>query len=272
MENELYNLWQTLGTAPYHFPITQEQWKESMSYDQDSEGRKLFWELRTRQTEHGFVQYGTTAFGFDQNGEISENIHHHVIRMLYFSADHPEEGQKLLDDAMCELGSEQSVYAFFHYFGMSICARHGKLHESSPHVEKLLLENGFVVEHENVYYSKTLTEQMSTSNQIRLIWKSPSPGDCREFAAVCDGQEIGWGQVHFLPQGDIAYLRWIYIDEKQQHKGYGTAVMEQLFSELYRMGIRRFDTDTALSNLAAQGYYKKTGFSNWGITRSYYTK
>ena len=48
--------------------------------------------------------------------------------------------------------------------------------------------------------------------------------------------------------------------------------MKQLFAELYQMGIRRFDTDTALSNTAAQGYYEKTGFTNAGITRSYYTK
>jgi ribosomal protein S18 acetylase RimI-like enzyme len=47
--------------------------------------------------------------------------------------------------------------------------------------------------------------------------------------------------------------------------------MKQLFKQLYDMGIRQFDTDTALSNTAAQGYYEKTGFTNAGITRSYYT-
>lgn len=77
--------------------------------------------------------------------------------------------------------------------------------------------------------------------------------------------------MHFLPQGDIAYLRWIYIDEKKQHQGFGTAVMQSMFSDLFQMGIRRFDTDTALSNRIAQQYYEKNGFTNDGITRSYYT-
>ena len=153
---------------------------------------------------------------------------------------------------------------------MSACARHGKLHESSPHVEKLLLDNSFLVEHENVYYARTLTEQDAAPNRVSLNWKALSEGNCREFAASQNGTEVGWGQVHFLPQKDIAYLRWIYVDEKHQHQGLGTAIMGQLFAELYQMGIRRFDTDTALSNTVAQQYYEKTGFTNEGITRSYY--
>ena len=54
--------------------------------------------------------------------------------------------------------------------------------------------------------------------------------------------------------------------------GIGTKVMYALFQTLYDMGIRRFDTDTALDNIAAQKYYEKCGFRNEGITRSYYTK
>jgi ribosomal protein S18 acetylase RimI-like enzyme len=95
-------------------------------------------------------------------------------------------------------------------------------------------------------------------------------GSCREFAALMDSREIGWGQVHFLPQGDIAYLRWIYIDESCQHQSFGTQVMRSLFAQLYNMGIRRFDTDTARNNMIAQSYYEKNGFLNEGITRSYY--
>lgn len=110
------------------------------------------------------------------------------------------------------------------------------------------MENGFIVEHENVYYARELRQEDGGDDRIKLTWKELSPGGCREFAAVCDGQEVGWGQVHFLPQGEIAYLRWIYIDEKRQHAGLGTAVMRQLFAQLYQMGIRRFDTDTAINN------------------------
>ncbi len=241
-----------------------------MYEDIDSEGRKLFTELITESINEGMIQYGTTAFGFDRNGEISDSIHYNVIRILGFSQE--STGTELIHAALAHFPKEERVYAFFHYFGMSACGRHGKLHESQQHVEKLLLENGFIVEHQNVYYSRPLSEQDRPCQKISLTWKELSPGSCREFAAVSGGQEIGWGQVHFLPQGDIAYLRWIYIDPEKQHHGFGSAILQRLFAELCQIGIRRFDTDTALENTIAQAYYEKNGFSNKGITRSYYTK
>lgn len=268
--NELFSLWRRNSTSPCNFPMMEAVWLASMYADIDSDGRKLFDTLETKATGSGLIQYGHTAFRFDGSGEISEAIHYPVIRFLCF--DDPQDGQRLLDDALADLGGEDRIYAFFHYFGMSACGRHGKLHEKDRHVETLLLKNGFVVEHENVYYARTLTSRDSANETITLRWGKLSPGGCREFAAVSDGQEIGWGQVHFLPQGDIAYLRWIYIDEQKQHQGLGTATMHSLFAALYNMGIRRFDTDTALNNAIAQRYYEKTGFTNEGITRSYFTK
>lgn len=272
MQQTLFDLWRSLHTAPYHFPMTEADWSDSMYHDVDSDGRVLFSQLFTEATPHGLIQYGHTAFGFDEQGALSDQIHHPVIRVLAFDAAQPQEGEALLQKALAFFGNTGRIHAFFHYFGMSVCARHGKLHQHDAHVEKLLLDHGFTVEHENVYYARTLSGNESCEKQLTLLWKARSGGDCREFAAVWEGQEIGWGQVHFLPQGDIAYLRWIYIDEKRQHQGFGTAIMQTLFRELYKMGIRRFDTDTALDNLSAQGYYEKTGFENCGITRSYYTK
>lgn len=105
-----------------------------------------------------------------------------------------------------------------------------------------------------------------------LVWQPLSRGNCRDFAASINAQEVCWGQVHFLPQGDIAYFRWIFTEESMQHRGIGTLVMKSLFSDLFAMGIRRFDTDTMPSNTVAQHYYKKNGFTGEGITRSYYTK
>lgn len=268
--NKAYALWRRLNKAPFHFPMTEEIWKESMYLDVDSDGNLLFDDLKTVVTDHGMIQYGHTAFGFDDSGSISNRIHHPVIRFLCFDA--PEDGEKLLDNAMTELGTGQRIYAFFHYFGMSACGRHGKLHEKDAHVEKLLLSRGFTVEHENVYYARNLSESDIPAGEILLRWQPLSPGSCRNFAAVQDGVEVGWGQVHFLPQGDIAYLRWIFVDEQFQHQGIGSAMMKSLFAELFAMGIRRFDTDTALNNRIAQKYYEKTGFTNCGITRSYDTK
>lgn len=276
MANSVFTFWREHNRAPYHFPMDEATWTLSREADIDNEGRPLFSSLKSEVTRDragnitALIEYGKTAFGFDASGEISSQVHYPVIRTLCFDETHTEDGRKLLQSALNAFCEEARVYAFFHYFGMSACARHGKLHESSPHVEKLLLDNGFLVEHENVYYARSLTEQDAAPNRVSLTWRDLSAGNCREFAASQNGTEVGWGQVHFLPQKDIAYLRWIYVDEKHQHQGLGTAIMGQLFAELYQMGIRRFDTDTALSNTVAQQYYEKTGFTNEGITRSYY--
>lgn len=270
MDAKQFNLWRSLSRAPYHFPMDAQTWEASMFHDHDSDGRPLFLELHTSTQDHGMIQYGYTAFGFDQAGGISAEVHYPVIRFLAF--EDIRVGQQLLDIAMNYFGSGQRIHAFFHCFGMSACGRHGKLHESDAHVQRLLLGNGFIVEHENVYYSCVLNGEELASDSIELLWKDPNAGECREFAAVSDGCEIGWGQVHFLPQGDIAYLRWIYIDGTRQNRGHGTAVMQSLLSALFEMGIRRFDTDTALDNAVAQHYYEKNGFIREGITRSFYTK
>lgn len=280
----MFDFWYKHTHAPYVFPMSENIWNDSYTSDVDSDGRKLFDDLTLQYScvgipqrgtsdrpFNGLILFGKTAFGFDGSGEISDTVHYNVIRDICFDPRSPEVGQKLLDAALSAFPKDERVYAYFHYFGMSACARHGKLHESQSHIAKLLLDNGFIVEHENVYYSRRLNETAPDTG-ITLHWKDPSPGGCREFAANLDDQEVCWGQVHFLPQGNIAYLRWIFTDGNRQHQGIGTRVMEQLFAELYSMGIRRFDTDTALDNLPAQHYYEKTGFRNEGITRSYYTK
>lgn len=274
-----FTYWQNTHNAPCHFPVSEDQWYTSVHDDVDSNGKKLFDKLVVRYSRpqggplgvfNGMIAYGTTAFGFNEKGELCDDVHHKVIRDLCFDATTPKIGQDLLDAAMADLGQSECIYAFFHYFGMSACARHGKLHESQRHIHDLLLRNGFCVEHENVYYARELTDLDVADKGPGIAWRDLNAGGCREFAAIADGDEIGWGQVHFLPQGHIAYLRWIYIDEKRQHQGLGTATMRTLCAQLYQMGITRFDTDTALQNTAAQGYYEKTGFANKGITRSYY--
>lgn len=272
---ELFAFWQNTHRAPYHFPMDAPIWEESMYRDHDSDGRLLFAELNTEILEsdgiRGMIQYGKTAFGFDDAGEISGNVHYPVIRTLCFDPQCPQDGQILLDAAKEYFQNEPRIYAYFHYFGMSACGRHGKLHEKDRHIEQLLLENGFTIEHENVYYAKELTGEEASPEAVHLQWRELSSGGCREFAASVDGKEVCWGQVHFLPQADTAYLRWIYTDGSQQHRGIGSAVMQCLFAQLYRMGIRRFDTDTALDNTIAQSYYEKNGFIHQGITRSYFT-
>lgn len=140
---DLFTIWQKYCSAPYSFPVSFEDWAVSFEKDVDSDGRTLFDQLHIFRTDHGFVQYGITAFGFDENGEISQKVHHRIIRLLHFSTSHPQEGAHLLRTAMDALENKERIYAFFHYFGMSVCARHGKLHQSGNH-QKLLykISNG----------------------------------------------------------------------------------------------------------------------------------
>ena len=62
-----------------------------------------------------------------------------------------------------------------------------------------------------------------------------------------------------------------YVNENITGKGIGTKCMNALKQWLYQKGIKRLDTDTAISNLTAQHYYEKNGFTREGITRSYYS-
>ena len=149
--------------TPYFFDVDFEDWRNSFESDIDGEGRELFKELKVKAVYDddvlsGFVQYGKTAFGFADNGEISSEISYPVIRNLYFKKDRQDAGQMLLDEAMNSFDSNERVYAFFHYFGMTCFARHGKVFESHTHIDNLLREQGFEVEHENVYYSSVLSE------------------------------------------------------------------------------------------------------------------
>lgn len=72
--NDIYNF--HLGfEVPYFFSVDFEYWKKSFTEDIDGEGRRLFKELNTKVVYDndklvGFIQYGKTAFGFAENGEI----------------------------------------------------------------------------------------------------------------------------------------------------------------------------------------------------------
>ena len=155
---EVYQ-YQLRFSTPYFFPTDYQILEKSFLRDVDGEGRTLFKELSVKGAYDdgqlvGFVQYGKTAFGFDENGEISSDISYCIIRNLYFGRE--DAGQLLLKEALDAFSPSEKVYAFFHYFGMSCFARHGKLFEHHAHIEALLKKNGFEIEHENVYYSSVL--------------------------------------------------------------------------------------------------------------------
>lgn len=258
--------------TPYFFETSFEAWKRSFESDIDGEGRTLFKELMVKavydeNTLLGFVQYGKTAVGFDSSGEITDEISYQVIRNLYFVKGRNEVGELLLSEAMKNFKAEERVYAFFHYFGMSCFARHGKLFENNEHIDAMLKENGFEVEHENVYYSSVLSD--CEKSEVVVVAGDLTNGNQQYIDFKMDGVQVGGCEVHYL-NDFVAYLRWVYVNGDIVGKGIGTKCMNSLKTYLYEKGVKRFDTDTALGNIIAQHYYEKNAFYREGVTRSYY--
>lgn len=259
--------------APFFITKDYNVWKNSFEADVDGQGRKLFKELCVKVAYDGdevvgFIQYGKSALGFDEQGEISSDVTYNIIRNLYFNHDRADVGEKLLKEALDAFGTSEKVYAFFHYFGMSCFARHGKLSERHEHIEELLKRNGFETEHENVYYSSVFT-----GNEVSEVVIKPydmTKGNQQYIDFILSDNQVGGCEIHFLDEKN-AYLRWIYVNENITGKGIGTKCMNALKQWLYQKGIKRLDTDTAISNLTAQHYYEKNGFTREGITRSYYS-
>jgi len=259
---------------PYNYTPAFEEWQKSFLNDNDGDGRTLFSSLTVSgaylgEKLIGFIQYGRTAFGFDENGELSDKVSYPVIRSFYFSEARKDAGLMLLNEAITVLSEPSDrIYAFFHYFGMSCYARHGKLSEKFGHIHDLLIENGFSTEHENVFYSSRLSGE--TAANIKLNPHGITAGGQQYFDFILNGNTVGGCEIHFLEQKDTAYLRWIFINENLRGSGIGSESMAALKTDLFKKGIRRFDTDTALTNTSAQRFYEKNDFLNEGLTRSYY--
>lgn len=259
--------------VPYFIQTDFENWQESFENDVDGEGRPLFRKLYGKaaydgDTLIGFIQHGNTAFGFDDSGEISKDVSYSVIRSLYFDKGREDAGKLLLEAAMNEFDTAGQVYAFFHYFGMSCFARHGKLFEKFDWIKELLHQYGFVIEHENVYYSVDVRD--GVCSEVELIVHDLTAGDQQIFDFFLDGKQVGGCEVHYLPARETVFLRWIYVNGEVQNQGIGSKCMTALKGYLHEKGMVRLDTDTALDNPRAQHYYEKNGFTREGITRSYY--
>lgn len=259
---------------PYNYKPDFDAWKKSYLFDIDGEGRTLFSELTTAAAYldnmlAGFILYGKTAFGFDDCGNFSDKISYPVIRSFYFSEAQKEAGAMLLGEAVDALsGNAHRIYAFFHYFGMSCYARHGKLSENFGYIHDLLIQTGFAAEHENVFYSSRLSGGYNA--KVKLKWHGVTASGQQYCDFILNGATIGGCEIHFLEHTDIAYLRWIFINENLRGSGIGSESMSALKADLFKKGILRFDTDTALTNTVAQHFYEKNNFVNEGLTRSYY--
>lgn len=269
---QIYN-YQMNFSVPYFFSVDFDTWKKSFMEDIDGEGRTLFKELWVKAAYEGdrvvgFIQYGKTAFGFNDNGDISSEISYPVIRNFYFNKDREDAGKLLLDDAMEYFKTSEKVYAFFHYFGMSCFARHGKLFENYNYIANLLEERGFMIEHENVYYSLVLKDTKSAN--VQIVPHNLTKGNQQYIDFMLEGEQVGGCEVHYIDNAGAVYLRWIYVNDNITGRGIGSKCMGSLKHWLHQKGYTRFDTDTALSNEIAQYYYEKNEFIREGITRSYY--
>lgn len=258
--------------APNFFSTDYRTWEKSFLDDTDGDGRPLFKALSVKAAYDenelvGFVQYGKTAFGFDDQGDISASVSYCVIRNLYFDRTNAQAGLLLLKEAMAAFENADKVYAFFHYFGMSCFARHGKLFEQHTHIESLLKQNGFETEHENVYYSSILNG--NGVSEVTVVPHAVTKGNQQYIDFSLSGGQVGGCEIHLLDE-KTAYLRWIYVNDPITGRGIGTKCMVALKDWLYQNGVTRFDTDTALSNTVAQHFYEKNSFTREGITRSYY--
>lgn len=274
-ELELFNYFiSSRSNVPYYFPVSFEHWHESMFNDCGDDEKPLFSELETHLLVNsgaieGFIQFGLTSFAFGENGENDYSHKYCVIRNIHYIKG-AENANLLLDKAteyFDKLGVKKQ-YAFFHFFGMSCYARQGKLHDSEFYIETLLEKYGYLKEHENVYYSKPL-QQISSHTAFEIVFLYSNNG--QEISFMRGNEKVGGCEISFVPFSDICFLKWIYIDDKYSHQGLGTKCMNKLFYELHQKGITRLDTDTADINVNAQGYYVKTGFTDMGRMRSYYT-
>lgn len=276
-KKELYGYYcEESKQIPYWFPVDFENWEKSMFGDTDSEGDTLFSSLETYVARAngeivGFVQFGISDFIFALDGSKDKTKKAGIIRTLYFEPEADCGGEMIrLAREYFKSHGVQEEFAFFHAFGMSCCASHGKLFCGLPHIEKALLEAGFVKEHENVYYSRTISEKDALyQSRAQIKIKEPDEHRLQYFDIFEEKDFVGAGCLMYPPQGGICYLKWIFVEEKYHGKGYASDALRAVFSMLVEKGIAKIDTDTADGNIAAQHLYEKLGFENMGRSRSY---
>lgn len=268
---------QIKSSIPYWQDAFFEIWEKSMFDDKNPEDEALFKELHTWTAQKGgkiigFIQFGIPHYIYKQNGEKDFDTIAGIIRNLYFDENVAFVAEELINAAHNYFNNQKvkKQFAFFHAFGMTCNGRHGKIHESHFYIERALHELGYVKEHENVYYKKLLNAAyILPDNNFQIKYGDKSATGYQTMDFYINGKRVGGGQLQFLPQGYICYLVWVYIEDGMKSKGYGSSFMKRLFSDLASQGVYRLDTDTADSNLVAQGYYLRTGFEDMGRSRSY---
>lgn len=221
----------------------------------------------------GFGQWGQPTFIYEK-GQKASTDRVGVIRHLYFDPGRDDVGTALLRQAREDLAGLCEIYAFYHIFGMSCNARHGKLHSSQAHVEQLLRAAGFDIEHENEYYLLDMKKPMVFRRSGEQKGQLKHVSD-EHFELWQGGERVGTAQVQWLDKltggwtRNAVYLSWLGIAECTRGQGLGTGFLRMIGDRLRESGYRYLHTDTAQSNEKAQSLYERLGFESKGSTRSY---
>ncbi len=276
--HRLFHYWRKVGTStPYFFSVSAKRWQACLLED-EWRGERIFKSLETYvATESGqvlgFVQYGQPNFAWGKDGKYY-NPHIGVIRHLYFEQGRSDVGEALLAKAGDHLACFKQSYAFYHILGMSCNAHHGKLHSSQPHVDSLLRQCGFEIEHENPYYVLDMQRIAPAENSQLRLCSSHRP--CGErFEILQDAEVVGTASVTYLDTltdgctRDTAYLTWIGVVGQRQGQGIGAKFLSVLVEYLSAKQYLYLHTDTASVNVRAQRFYERLGFRKEGYTRSY---
>ena len=277
----LFQYWKKLAEqVPYFFPVSPEKWRECLLEDKlDDENifrsQEIFIALEKDQII-GFCQYGQPAFAWDKDGQKYYNPRIGILRHFYFDEARLDVANLLFAQSERYLKQFPNQHAFYHMFGMSCNAHHGKLHQRLTHVDSFLRNKDFQVEHENVYYSLELREsELIRHQKLELVPQASLESDIQNYEICLSNHAIGTIQVRYLDSltggstTDIAYLMWIEIASAFHGQGWGTKSMELLILHLQAKKYQQLHLDTASTNHPAQRFYERFGFQNRGRTRCY---
>jgi ribosomal protein S18 acetylase RimI-like enzyme len=277
----LYTYWRKLGeNVPYFFPVSPERWTRCLLVDEVA-GERMFDRLETYVAEDegqiiGFAQFGHPYFSWDDRHAKYYNPQIGVLRHFYFSAGRFNAAEAMYAYAQSFLMHYPRRYAFYHIYGMSCNAHHGKLYTGMAHVDRFIKAKGFQIEHENVNYSLNLNQVThTTSDIIKLIPQAREFYAPQIYKIMHHNTPVGTITVQLMDiingeaDKDVAYLSLLQMDETYRGRGWGTLAMQLLYGMLRDKGYRHLHLDTASTNLGAQRFYTEVGFRNRGSSRSY---
>lgn len=278
----LYLCWSKIGEKiPYFFPVSLERWLDCLLEDK-LDGEQMFLShviyVAVENGEiTGFIQCIQPTFAWNEEGEKLLNPQIGIVRHFYFDPGRDEVAKRLFDQSAHFINQFDNQHAFYHIFGMSCNAHHGKLHETLSHVELFLKGRGFKLEHENLYYYLKLKEKRDQGkSDLKIVLKPSSVGSIQEYEIFIGEDQIGGLQIRLLDKlsggmtKDTVYLTWIGIKEGYRGQGWGTRSIQLLADRWLSCGIKYLHTDTASDNLGARKLYERLGFQNGGKTRSYF--